>query len=54
MILSFSFELLSTDSGGDVRDEYGKRFHHKISTMQKCNQTKHVTTAGSLKHSAQI
>jgi hypothetical protein len=51
MLLSFSFGLLSTDSG----DEYGKRFHHKISTMQKCHQKKHdVTTAGSLKQSAKI
>jgi hypothetical protein len=52
MLLSFSFGLLSTDSG-DARDEYRKRFLHKISTMQKCHQKKHnVTTAGSSKRSA--
>jgi hypothetical protein len=53
MLLPFSFGLLSTDSG-DVGDEYGKRYHHKISTMRKCHQKKHnVNTAGSSKRSAQ-
>jgi hypothetical protein len=32
-----------------------KRFHHKIATMQKCNQKKHnVTSAGGLNQTAQI
>jgi hypothetical protein len=54
MLLSFSFGFLSTDSG-DIRDEYGKGSHHKISTTQKCHQKKHnVTATDSLKQPAQI